>query len=408
MTIPRFFMALVILYWLAFVVGYQYVGAISSREYIFAPISFAKLWDTLKHVWPIIFVAAFGGLAYNMRVMRGNLLDVLRQPYIEAARAKGLPGHQVVLKHAVPNALHPLVMYQGVAMPYMLSGELEVAIVLGIPTIGPLMLDSLYRSDVWVTTTIFLWLSAVLVVANLLADIALGLHRSAHPPGRRHMNAILDDRLGPGPARCPSLASALAPPAGEPPPREPADALIADAAAPASRAIKSQTYVRLVWRRFRRNTMGMIGAALVALLLLVTIFADFLSPYSPVARNPDAIYSPPQALHFFSDEGFHLIPFTNPVATEIDPQTFAAVIKVDTETRCQPEFLGHGWSYRLFGLQLDRHLLAAPAGCPWNVIGTDRDGRDVLSRLLVGSQLTMAIALHRGHSGRSCSARWSA
>lgn len=175
MTIPRFFMALLILYWLAFVIGYQHVGAISSREYIFEPMSLAKLWDMLKHVWPIIFVAAFGGLAYNMRVMRGNLLDVLRQPYIEAARAKGVPGHKVVLKHAVPNALHPLVMYQGVAMPYMLSGELEVAIVLGIPTIGPLMLDSLYRNDVWVTTTIFLWLSVVLVVANLLADIALGL-----------------------------------------------------------------------------------------------------------------------------------------------------------------------------------------------------------------------------------------
>ena len=143
-----------------------------ARIHLRADVSFAKLWDTLKHVWPIIFVAAFGGLAYNMRVMRGNLLDVLRQPYIEAARAKGLPGHAVVLKHAVPNALHPLVMYQGVAMPYMLSGELEVAIVLGIPTIGPLMLDSLYRNDVWVTTTIFLWLSAVLVVANLLADIA--------------------------------------------------------------------------------------------------------------------------------------------------------------------------------------------------------------------------------------------
>jgi peptide/nickel transport system permease protein len=175
MTIPRFFMALVILYWLAFVVGYQHVGAFNSREYIFAPMSLDKLWDTLKHVWPIIFVAAFGGLAYNMRVMRGNLLDVLRQPYIEAARAKGLPGRTVVMKHAVPNALHPLVMYQGVAMPYMLSGELEVAIVLGVPTIGPLMLDSLYRSDIWVTSTIFLWLAAVLVIANLAADIVLGL-----------------------------------------------------------------------------------------------------------------------------------------------------------------------------------------------------------------------------------------
>ena len=88
MTIPRFFMALIaILYWLAFVVGYQHIGAISSREYIFEPMSFAKLWDTLKHVWPIIFVAAFGGLAYNMRVMRGNLLDVLRQPPTSRRRA---------------------------------------------------------------------------------------------------------------------------------------------------------------------------------------------------------------------------------------------------------------------------------------------------------------------------------
>jgi peptide/nickel transport system permease protein len=192
----------------------------------------------------------------------------------------------------------------------------------------------------------------------------------------------------PDPAGDPMLAGVAAdlPPAG-------AEALIADADAPASRAVRSQTYLRLVWRRFRRNTMGMAGAVLVALLLLATVFADFLSPYSPTARNPDAIYSPPQPLHFFSSEGFHLIPFTHPTVTEIDPKTFLAVTKFDTETRCQPEFLGHGWSYRLFGLQLDRHLLAAPADCPWNIIGTDRDGRDVLSRLLIGSQLTMGIAL---------------
>jgi len=175
MTIPRFFMALIILYWLAFVVGSQYLGSIYSSQFIFAPFSFAKVWDLLKHVWPIIFVATFGGLAYNMRVVRGNLLDVLRQPYIEAARAKGLPARTVVLKHALPNALHPLVMYQGVAMPYMLSGELEVAIILGVPTVGPLMLDSLYRGDVWVTATIFLGLSTILVVANLLADILLSV-----------------------------------------------------------------------------------------------------------------------------------------------------------------------------------------------------------------------------------------
>ena len=98
----------------------------------------------------------------------------------------------------------------------MLSGELEVAIVLGIPTIGPLMLDSLYRGDIWVTTTIFLWLSTVLVVANLLADILLGLHRSARAPGgapyerdpRNDRVPMLDTT--PDPAGAGSVGAALA------------------------------------------------------------------------------------------------------------------------------------------------------------------------------------------------------
>jgi peptide/nickel transport system permease protein len=175
--------------------------------------------------------------------------------------------------------------------------------------------------------------------------------------------------------------------------RSETEALIAEADAPASRTVKSQTYLRLVWRRFRRNTMGMIGASLVALLLTATVFADFLSPYSPVARNPESIYSPPQSLHFFAKDGFHIVPFTNPITTEIDPSTFALVTKVDTDTLCHPEFLGRGWSYDLFGIRLERHLLTPQPDCRWNILGTDRDGRDVLSRLLVGSQLTMSIAL---------------
>jgi peptide/nickel transport system permease protein len=175
MTIPRFFMALMILYWLAFIVGSPYIGSLYSPQYAFAPFSLAKFWDLVKHVWPVVLVATIGGLTYNLRVMRGNLLDVLRQPYIEAARAKGLPERTVVLKHAVPNALHPLVMYQGVILPYMVSGELETAIVLAIPTIGPLMLTSLQEQDIYVTASIFMMLSVILVIGNFLADILLSL-----------------------------------------------------------------------------------------------------------------------------------------------------------------------------------------------------------------------------------------
>ena len=175
MTVPRFLIALVILYWLAFVVGSSSIGSLNSPAYIAAPWSLAKLWDVAKHVWPVVLVATFGGLAYNLRIMRSNLLDVMRQPYIEAARARGLSRTAVVLRHAVPNALHPLVMHQGVILPYMISGELEVALVLSIPTIGPLMFDSLNQQDVFVTSTILLILSVVLVMGNFLADIALAL-----------------------------------------------------------------------------------------------------------------------------------------------------------------------------------------------------------------------------------------
>lgn len=175
MTIPRFFLALIIVYFLVFVWGSGTVGGFNSPQYVFAPWSLDKLMDTLAHIWPVLAISIFGGLAYNLRVMRGNLIDVLKLQYIETARAKGLPERTVVMKHAVPNALHPLIAYQGVAFPYMLAGEIEVAIVLAIPTIGPLLVESLLNQDIYVTATILLMLSAVLLIGNLLADITLAL-----------------------------------------------------------------------------------------------------------------------------------------------------------------------------------------------------------------------------------------
>lgn len=168
--------------------------------------------------------------------------------------------------------------------------------------------------------------------------------------------------------------------------------LLADEAAPTVETTRSQTYLNLVWRRFRANRVGMIGAFLVLLLLIMTIFADFFSPYNPAQRDRDNIYTPPANLHFFADDGFHLIPFAHPVTVALDPQTFELTFAEDTEIRCKPQFLGRGWEYRLFGIRLDRHLFSATLECPWHVLGTDRDGRDVLSRLLVGSQLTLIMA----------------
>lgn len=175
MTVPRFLLALILLYLLAFKFNGQNFGTFFSAQYGGAPWSWAKLVDLLQHVWPVILVATFGGLAYNMRVMRANLLDTLNAQYIETARAKGLSESAVVLKHAVPNALHPLVAYQGVVLPYMLTGEIEVAIIFALPTVGPAIVGSMGAGDVYVTATFMLVLAATLMVGNIIADILLSL-----------------------------------------------------------------------------------------------------------------------------------------------------------------------------------------------------------------------------------------
>lgn len=180
MTIPRFLLALIILYLLAYKLNVQEIGSFYSSKFGgqpywlgFMDFNWAKLGNLIQHIWPVIAVATIGGLAYNMRVMRANLLDTLNAQYVETARAKGLGEGAVILRHAVPNALHPLIAYQGVVLPYMLTGEIEVAIVFGLATIGPAIVGSMAIGDVYVTATLLLVLGATLIIGNIIADVLL-------------------------------------------------------------------------------------------------------------------------------------------------------------------------------------------------------------------------------------------
>ncbi|CAI9405487.1 Glutathione transport system permease protein GsiC [Pleomorphomonas sp. T1.2MG-36] len=175
MTVPRFLMALVIVYIMVFHFNVNEINSFFSPRYGGAPWSWGKFVNLVQHVWPVVAIATFGGLAYNMRVMRGNLLDTLNAQYVETARAKGLSEGAVILRHAVPNALHPLVMYQGVVLPYMLTGEIETAIIFALPTVGPAIVGSMAVGDVYVTATFMLVLSATLIIGNIIADILLAL-----------------------------------------------------------------------------------------------------------------------------------------------------------------------------------------------------------------------------------------
>ncbi len=110
-----------------------------------------------------------------MRVMRGNLLDVLNQQYVTTARSKGLTENKTINRHAVPNALHPIIAYQGTALPYMVQGELEAAIVMNIPTMAPLFYDSLLTQDIYISGSFLLVYGAMIVIGNLLADVFMAV-----------------------------------------------------------------------------------------------------------------------------------------------------------------------------------------------------------------------------------------
>lgn len=174
-SIPRFALALVFLFLLVFTFKQPSIQGFFSPEYVMAPWSVNRVLDMFTNIWPVLVVAGLGGIAYNMRVMRGNLLDVLGAQYVTTARSKGLRESLVMTRHAVPNALHPIVAYQGTVLPYMMQGEMEVAIVLNLPTLGPLFYASLVGQDIYIGGSLLVIYGALIIAGNLISDLALAV-----------------------------------------------------------------------------------------------------------------------------------------------------------------------------------------------------------------------------------------
>ena len=174
LSIPNFLFALVVMLVMVTQFGTS-PGGLFSPEYRDAPWSFWRVVDLFKHLWIPIIVVGTAGTAGLIRIMRSNLLDILNQQFVATARAKGLKESIVIYKHAVRNALHPLVMQLGMSMPQIISGAAITAIVLNLPTIGPLFLNSLMDQDMYLAGSILMLMSIFLVIGNLVADILLVL-----------------------------------------------------------------------------------------------------------------------------------------------------------------------------------------------------------------------------------------
>lgn len=170
---PNFFLALVAMFFQANVLEAASIGGLFAPEYIGAPWSWAKFKDLLAHIWVPVIVIGTAGTAAVMRIMRGNLLDVLGQPHIQTGRAKGLAERVVVARYGVRIAINPLISRLGLELPNLLSGAVVASIVLGLPTAGPVFLSALLSQDMYLAGAFLLLASLFLLLGNLLADIAL-------------------------------------------------------------------------------------------------------------------------------------------------------------------------------------------------------------------------------------------
>src|SRR5947209_8057336 len=138
-----------------------------------APCIWARVQDLLKHRWIPAIILSTAGSAQLSRIMRANLLDELRKPYVVTARSKGLSELRVILKYPVRVALNPFASTIGYTLPYIVSGSIIVSLVLGLPTVGPLLLKALIAQDMFLAGTIVLLLGVMTVIGTLISDILL-------------------------------------------------------------------------------------------------------------------------------------------------------------------------------------------------------------------------------------------
>lgn len=171
-SVPSFLLALVLIVFLYRRFGIS-AGGLLSMEYKVAPWSLAKVVDLLKHLPLPVIVIGMSGTAGLIRVMRGMLLDELNKPYVITARSKGLSESRLILKYPVRVALNPVVSSIGWIIPAIFSGQTIAAIVLNLPTIGPLLYSALLTEDMFLAASIIMIVTVLTVVGMLLSDFLL-------------------------------------------------------------------------------------------------------------------------------------------------------------------------------------------------------------------------------------------
>ena len=173
-AVPNFMLALVLMYFANLWFGVS-IGNLMSREFLNAPMSWAKASSILSHIWIPVVIIGTGGTAHMVRRLRANLLDELHKQYVVTARAKGLHPFKVLVKYPLRMALNFFISDIGSILPAMISGAEVTAIVLSLETTGPMLIRALQSQDMYLAGSFLMFLAFLTVVGVLVSDIALTL-----------------------------------------------------------------------------------------------------------------------------------------------------------------------------------------------------------------------------------------
>ena len=168
---PNFLLALILMMGLL-ALGMS-PGGLFSPEYMKAPWSVPKVWDLLKHLPLPIVIVGTAGTAGIIRVMRATLLDELEKQYVITARAKGVREGSLLFKYPVRVAINPIISTIGWLLPVIVSGEIITSLVIGLPTVGPMLFTALQFQDMFLASSLLLFLNFLTVIGTLLSDIVL-------------------------------------------------------------------------------------------------------------------------------------------------------------------------------------------------------------------------------------------
>lgn len=173
-SIPNFLLALVVMVFLFHTFGFS-IGGLFSPQFRDAPWSFARFINMLQHLIVPVIVVGTASTAGTVRILRGSVLDELGKDYMKVLRAKGMPERKAVLKHAARIAANPILAAFGWQLPLLISGEIIVAIVVGLPTVGPVLFTALLSQDMYLAGGVILMVSVVTVIGTLISDMLLAI-----------------------------------------------------------------------------------------------------------------------------------------------------------------------------------------------------------------------------------------